>query len=186
MYNIKLAGNLSLSINNNNLWKKNKQCSYELILSTARCLCEVYKFVVRTHELIAQQGRNLSCEYFYRSLGCPQLTSSSCDVRVHFGVAMQCYFKCKCKCCGTLSCFIQKCVLHWLFTVKTLLYPKICVHLWKIHVTLRQTNNELVLSLPIDVIKDWFQLHPSIRCRTPEWIKTKIMQIKWLWNTLLS
>ena len=121
---------------------------------------------------------------FYRSLGCPQLTSSSCDVRVHFGVAMQCYFKCKC--CGTLSCFIQKCVLHWLFTVKTLLYPKICVHLWKIHVTLRQTNNELVLSLPIDVIKDWFQLHPSIRCRTPEWIKTKIMQIKWLWNTLLS
>ena len=169
MYNIKLAGNLSLSINNNNLWKKNKQCSYELILSTARCLCEVYKFVV-----------------VYKFVGCPQLTSSSCDVRVHFGVAMQCYFKCKCKCCGTLSCFIQKCVLQWLFTVKTLLYPKICVHLWKIHVTLRQTNNELVLSLPIDVIKDWFQLHPSIRCRTPEWIKTKIMQIKWLWNTLLS
>ena len=195
MYNIKLAGNLSLSINNNNRWKKNKQfssdmwshhkCWYELILSTARRLRKVYKFVVSMHELIAQQGRNLSCEYFYRSLGCPQLTSSSCDVRVHFRVARQCYFKCKCKCCGTLSSFIQKCVLRRLFTVKTLLFPKICVHLW-IHVTLRQTNNELVLSPPIDVIKDWFQLHPSIRRRTPEWIKTKIMQIRWLWNTLLS
>ena len=30
--------------------------------------------------------------YFYRSLGCPQLTSSSCDVRVHFTVARQRYF----------------------------------------------------------------------------------------------
>ena len=197
MYNIKLAGNLSLSINNNNLWKKNKQfssdiwshhkCRYELILSTARRLREVYKFVVRTHELIAQQGRNSSLYKIrvYRSLGCPQLTSSSCNVMVHFRVARQYYFKCKCKCCGTLSCFIQKCVLRRLFTVKTLLFPKICVHLW-IHVTLRQTNNELVLSPPIDVIKDWFQLHPSIRRLTPEWIKTKIMQIKWLWNTLLS
>ena len=121
--NIKLAGNLSLSINNNNLWKKKKQfsldiwshhkCWYELILSTARRLLEVYKFVVRTHELIAQRGGNSSCEYFYRSLGCPQLMSSSCDIRVHFRVARQlCYFKCKCKCCGKLSCFFQKCVLR--------------------------------------------------------------------------
>ena len=30
--------------------------------------------------------------YFYRSLGCPQLTSSSCDVRVHFRVTRQRYF----------------------------------------------------------------------------------------------
>ena len=30
--------------------------------------------------LIVQRGRNLSCEYFYRSLGVPQLMLSSCDV----------------------------------------------------------------------------------------------------------
>ena len=40
------------------------------------------------------------------------------------------------------------------------------MYLW-IHVTSRQTNDELVLSLPIDVtdndqIKDWFQLRASI------------------------
>ena len=31
------------------------------------------------HMLIAPWGRNSSCEYFYRSLGCLQLTLSSCD-----------------------------------------------------------------------------------------------------------
>ena len=31
------------------------------------------------HMLIAPRGRNSSCEYFYRSLGCLQLTLSSCD-----------------------------------------------------------------------------------------------------------
>ena len=43
---------------------------------------KVYKFVACArvpHMLIAQRGRNSSCEYFYRSLGCPQLTLSSCD-----------------------------------------------------------------------------------------------------------
>ena len=72
--------------------------------------------------LIAQRGRNSNCEYFYIciSLWCLQLMSSCCDIRVHFSVARQCYFKCECKCCGTLSCFIQKCVSLWLFTVKTL------------------------------------------------------------------
>ena len=56
--------------------------------------------------LIAQRGRNWSCEYFYRSLGCPQLTSSSSDVRMHFRVAGQRVFKGECKRCGALSCFI--------------------------------------------------------------------------------
>ena len=43
---------------------------------------KVYKFVACAHVphmLIAQRGRNSSCQYFYRSLGCPQLTLSSCD-----------------------------------------------------------------------------------------------------------
>ena len=43
--------------------------------------------------LIAQRGKNSSCEYFYISLACLQLTSSSCDFRV----VMQRYFKCECK-----------------------------------------------------------------------------------------
>ena len=45
----------------------------------------------------ARQRLKLSCEYFYWSLGCPQLTSSSCDVRVHFRVARQRCVKCECK-----------------------------------------------------------------------------------------
>ena len=48
-----------------------------------KALCiVVYKFVAcapMPHMLIAQRGRNSSCEYFYRTLGCPQLTLSSCD-----------------------------------------------------------------------------------------------------------
>ena len=67
-----------------------------------------YRFICRA--LIAQRGRNSSCGYFDRSLGCLQLTSSSCEVRVHFRVARKRYFKCECKCCGALSCAIQKCV----------------------------------------------------------------------------
>ena len=78
MYNIKLAGNLSLSINNNNLWKKNKQfsldirshhkCWYEMILKAAMRLREVYNLLCVRHVLIAQRGRDSSCEYFYSSL----------------------------------------------------------------------------------------------------------------------
>ena len=64
-------------------------------------------------------------EYFYRSLGCLQLTSSSCDIRVYFWVARQCQINCECKFCGALSCFIQKCVSLVLFTVQTVLFPKI-------------------------------------------------------------
>ena len=59
---------------------------------------EVYKFVA-PRALIAQRGRNSSCEYFYTSIGCPQLTSSSCDVRVPSRVARRRYFKCECKSC---------------------------------------------------------------------------------------
>ena len=84
--------------------------------------------------LIAQQGRNLNCEYFYRSLGCRQLTSSSCDVRVHFGVARQCYFKCKSNAVGHYHILSKlKCVSLWLFTVKTLLFLKICTFEFMLH-----------------------------------------------------
>ena len=77
--------------------------------------------------LIAQQGRNLNCEYFYRSLGCRQLTSSSCDVRVHFRVARQCYFMRESNAVGHYHIlFIIKCVSLRIFTVKTLIFLKIC------------------------------------------------------------
>ena len=74
-------------------------------------------------------------EYFYRSLGCLQLTSSSCDIRVYFWVARQCQIKCECKCCGVLSClsFIQKCISLVLFTVQTLLFPKISTFEFVLH-----------------------------------------------------
>ena len=61
------------------------------------------------------------------------------------------------------------------FYCQNLAFPK-NLYLW-IHVTARQTNNELVLSSPIDVIKDWFQLHPSIHRWTPDSIKTEIMKL---------
>ena len=61
------------------------------------------------------------------------------------------------------------------FYRQNLAFPK-NLYLW-IHVTARQTNNELVLSSPIDVIKDWFQLHPSIHRWTPASIKTEIMKL---------
>ena len=104
----------------------------------------------------ANFGRQIRCimgnvEVVYKSFGCPQLTSSSCDVRVHIRVARECYFKCKCKCCGALSCFIHKCVSLRLFTAKPCFSLKSV--LW-IHVTQRQTNSEFVLSPPIDVT-DW-------------------------------
>ena len=54
------------------------------------------------------------------SLGCQQLTSSSCDVRVHFRVARQCYFKCKSNAVGHFHVLFKlKCVSLRLFTVKT-------------------------------------------------------------------
>ena len=117
---------------------------------------KVYKFVARV-DCTARQKLQ------YRSLGCPQLTSSSFDVRVHFRVARQRYFKCECK-CYALSCFIQKCVslFNRLFTVKTLLFPKICTF---VHQGIPTTNwfcprRSMLL---IDQIKDWFQLRTSIR-----------------------
>ena len=45
----------------------------------------------------------------------------------------------------------RKCVSVWLFTVKTLLFPDIMICTFVIHVTPRETHNELVLSPPIDV-----------------------------------
>ena len=71
------------------------------------------RFINLSCALIAQRGKNLSCEYFYRSLGCLQLTSSSFDVRVLFRVARQRSFKCECKCCAQ-SCFIQS-AFHFSF-----------------------------------------------------------------------
>ena len=165
MYNIKLAGSLSLSINNNNLWKKNKQfssdiwshhrCWYELILSTVRHLREVYKFVVRTHELIAQRGRNSRCEYFYRSLGCQQLTSSSCDVREHFRVARQCYFKCKiCKCYHVL---FKMCFTSALYC-ENLAFPKnLCTPLNSCYT---EANQQWISSFPADRC-GFSSIHPS-------------------------
>ena len=132
------------------------------------------RFTNLSHALIAQRGKNSSCGY--RSLGCPQLTSSSFDISVHFRVARQRYFKCECK-CYALSCFIQKCVslFNRLFTVKTLLFPKICTF---VHQGIPTTNwfcphRSMLL---IDQIKDWFQLRTSIRRWTREWIKTEMMQ----------
>ena len=72
-------------------------------------------------------------EYFHRSLGCLQLTSSSCDIRAYFWVARQCQIKCECKCCGAQSCFIQKCISLVLFTVQTLRFPKICTFEFMLH-----------------------------------------------------
>ena len=45
----------------------------------------------------------------------------------------------------------RKCVYVWLFTVKTLPFPDIMICTFVIHVTPRETHNELVLSTPIDV-----------------------------------
>ena len=45
----------------------------------------------------------------------------------------------------------RKCVSVRLFTVKTLLFPDIMICTFVIHVTPRETHNELVLSPPIDV-----------------------------------
>ena len=72
--------------------------------------CRRGRFTNLSHALIAQRGRNSSCEY--RSLGCPQLTSSSFDVSVHFRVARQRYFKCECK-CYALSCLFKS-AFHFL------------------------------------------------------------------------
>ena len=56
-------------------------------------------------------------EYFYRSLGCLQLTLISCDIRVYFWVARQCQIRCECKCCGALSCLILfKSAFHLCFS----------------------------------------------------------------------
>ena len=141
------------------MWSHHK-CWYELILSTARRLRKVYKFVVSMHELIAQQGRNLSCEYFYRSLGCPQLTSSSCDVRVHFRVARQCYFKCKCKCCGTLSSFIQKMCFTSAFYCENLAFPKnLCTPLNSCYT---EANQQWISSFPANRCDQRLVSAPSI------------------------
>ena len=89
-------------------------------------------------------------EVVYKSFGCPQLTSSSCDVRVHFRVARECYFKCECKCCGALSCFIHKSVSRRLFTAKTLLFPKICT----LNSCYIEANQQWIGSFPADRC-DW-------------------------------
>ena len=130
MYNIKLTGNLSLSINNNNLWKKNKQfsldirshhkCWYELILKAAMRLREVYNLLCVRHVLIAQWGRDSSCEYFYSSLavcswchpvlGFPGNATSSANAN-----ALEHYYV-----------LFKSAISFRLFTVKTLLFPKTC------------------------------------------------------------
>ena len=103
----------------------------------------------------ANFGRQIRCimgnvEVVYKSFGCPQLTSSSCDVRVHIRVARECYFKCECKCCGALSCFIHKSVSRRLFTAKTLLFPKICT----LNSCYIEANQQWIGSFPADRC-DW-------------------------------
>ena len=105
--------------------------------------------------LVQNFGGQIKCimgnvEVVYKSFGCPQLTSSSCDVRVHFRVARECYFKCECKCCGALSCFIHKNVSRRLFTAKTLLFPKICT----LNSCYIEANQQWIGSFPADRC-DW-------------------------------
>ena len=88
----------------------------------------MYEFVGRTHELIAQRGRNLSCEYFYRSLGCQELTSSSCDVRVHFRVARQSTSSANANAVEHYHVLFKN-VFTSAFYRENLAFPKICVHL---------------------------------------------------------
>ena len=119
--------------------------------------------------LVQNFGGQIRCimgnvEVVYKSFGCPQLTSSSCDVRVHFKVARECYFKCECKCCGALSCFIHKCVSLRLFTVKTLLFPKSCT----LNSCYTEANQPWIGSFPADrcdrLIKSktgFSSVHPS-------------------------
>ena len=104
--------------------------------------------------------------------------SSSCDIRVHFTVARQHYFKCECKCFGALSCFIQKCISLRLFTGKGLLFPKICTFEFLFHRGIPIVNWFFPCRSMwrIDPIKGWFQPHTSIRHWTREWINTEIMQ----------
>ena len=61
------------------------------------------KFAARV-DCTARQ--KLELRIFLQICWFPQLMSSSFDVRVHFRVARQRYFKCECKCCA-LPCFIQ-------------------------------------------------------------------------------
>ena len=148
-------------------------------------ICEEKRLINLSHTqhasraLIAQPGRNSSCEYFYWSLGCQQLTSSSCDVRVHFRVARQCYFKCKSNAVGHFHVLFKlKCVSLRLFTVKTLLFLKICALEFMLHWG-KPTMKWFFACRsmrPIGWIKSWFQLHTSIHRWTREWIKTEIMQ----------
>ena len=153
--------------------------SYVIIPSEARFI-NLSHTQLASHVLIAQQGRNSSCEYFYRSLGCRQLTSSSCDVRVHFRVARQCYFKYESNPVGHYHVLFKlKCISLRLLPSKLLAFPE-NLYPW-IHMLhwgkLKMNWFVLCRSMwPIDQIKDWFQLHTSIHRWPREWIKTEIMQ----------
>ena len=168
MYDIKLAGNLSLSVNNNNLtYEKrtnNSPWISEAITSVGmswfwaqrgafvRCMNLLYARMSWLHREAEIRVVNISIDLLaVRSwrhpvvtsgyiLGLPGNATSSANANVveHYHV-------------------LFKNVFTSAFYCENLAFPKICVHLW-IHVTLRQTNNELVLSPLIDVIKDWF--HP--------------------------
>ena len=101
-----------------------------------------------------------------------------------FTVARQHYFKCECKCCGALSCFIQKCISLRLFSGKGLLFPKICTFEFLLHRGIPIVNWFFPRRSmwPIDPIKGWFQLLTSTHHWTRAWINTEIMQIELLWN----
>ena len=145
--------------------------SYVIIPSEARFI-NLSHTQLASHVLIAQQGRNSSCEYFYRSLGCRQLTSSSCDVRVHFRVARQCYFKYESNPVGHYHVLFKlKCISLRLLPSKRPCFSWKSVPL-NSYVTLGETKNELVCSLPINVV-DWSNqrlvsapyIHPPLTSR---------------------
>ena len=48
--------------------RSHHKCWYQLILKAAMRLREVYNLLCVRHVLIAQRGRDSSCEYFYSSL----------------------------------------------------------------------------------------------------------------------
>ena len=106
------------------------------------------------------------------------VASSSCDVLVHFWVAMQRYFKCECG--GALSWSLSKSAFHFGFLPSKPCFPllKMCTIAFTLH-RCKPTINLFFLRRsmwPIDQIKDWFQLRTpiSLQCRRFLWTRHKI------------
>ena len=105
----------------------NNRNKFECIQYSERS--EVYKFVASA-DCTARQ--KLNCECFYRSLGCPQLLSSSFDVRVYYQGCQVTLLQVRMQMQCTVM-FYSKCISLRLFTVKTLLFSKICTFKFMLH-----------------------------------------------------